>query len=176
VDEGLHHLQGKTKLVTSADLLDFLVAFYRDKLTIRNRHVAAARYVGDYNVNNTYQYIVNRDDMHVRWLQDAIADLGGTPEDQPIPELKPEGKKDAVQRSVVTADRDAATKFIERWTPKVEALPNARHRGMLRVILGETAEQHRFFEQALAGRPDLLGRRADGAGTPGSVMHDRWVS
>jgi hypothetical protein len=161
--------------VTSAELLEFVTAFYRDKLTLRNRHVAAARHVGDYNINNTYQYIVNRDDMHVRWLQDAISDLGGTPEDQALPELKPEGKKDAVQRSMLTADRDAVTKFIERWTPQVDALPNARHRGLLRVILGESAEQHRFFEQGLAGRDDLLGRRADGAGTAGRVMHDRWV-
>ena len=161
--------------MTSAELLDFLSAFYRDKLTIRNRHVAAARYVRDYNVNNTYQYIVNRDDMHVRWLQDAITDLSGTPEEQAVPELKPEGKPDAIERSVITADRDAAQKFIDRWTEKVEALPNARHRSLLRVILGESAEQVRFFEQALAGRDDLLGRRADGAGTPGRVLSTRWV-
>ncbi len=161
--------------MTSAELLEFISAFYRDKLTVRNRHVAAARHVADYNVNNTYQYIVNRDDMHVRWLQDAIIDLGGTPEDQALPDLKPEGKKDAIQRSVITADRDAAVKLVERWTPKVDALPNARHRSMLRVILGETLEQQRFFEQALAGRDDLLGRRADGAGTGDGVMRDRWV-
>ena len=161
--------------MTSAALLEFITAFYRDKLTIRNRHVAAARHVADYNVNNTYQYIVNRDDMHVRWLQDAITDLGGTPEDQEVPDLKPEGKTDAAQRSVVTSDRDAAKKFIDRWTTQVETLPNARHRGLLRVILGESSEQVRFFEQALAGRDDLLGRRADGAGTGDGVMRDRWV-
>lgn len=161
--------------MTSAELLEFITAFYRDKLTIRNRHVAAARFVGDYNVNNTYQYIVNRDDMHVRWLQDAITDLGGTPEDQPVPEIKPQGKAAEVQRSVTTADRDAAQKFLERWSDRVKDLPNARHRSLLGVILGETSEQIRFFEQALAGRADLLGRRADGAGTPGAVMADRWV-
>jgi bacterioferritin (cytochrome b1) len=161
--------------VTSAELLAFISAFYRDKLTVRNRHVAAARFVGDYNVNNTYQYIVNRDDMHVRWLQDAITDLAGTPEEQALPDLKPEGKKDAIMRSLITADRDAAAKFVERWTSKVDALPNARHRSLLRVILGETLEQQRFFEQALAGREDLLGRRADGAGTGDGVMRDRWV-
>ena len=161
--------------MTSAELLAFITAFYRDKLTMRNRHVAAARHVGDYNVNNTYQYIVNRDDMHVRWLQDAIGDLGGTPEEQPVPELKPEGKKDAAQRSVITADRDAVQKFLERWTPQVEALPNARHRTLLKVILGEAAEQLRFFEQGLSGRDDLLGKRFDGANTRGTVLADRWV-
>ena len=161
--------------MTSAELLELVSAFYRDKLTIRNRHVAAARHVPDYNVNNTYQYIVNRDDMHVRWLQDAIADLGGTPEEQAIPELKPEGKGEAAQRSVITADRDAAKKFMERWTEKVESLPNARHRSLMRVILGEAAEQQRFFEQALAGNDDLLGRRGQGASTGDGVMANRWV-
>ncbi len=42
-------------------------------------------------------------------------------------------------------------------------MANARHAKMLRVILGETLEQKRFFEQALAGRTDLLGRRGAAA-------------
>jgi len=160
--------------VNASELLEFLTAFYRDKLTLRNRHVASAQFVPDYNVNNTYQYVIARDDMHVRWLQDAITDLGGTPAEQPVPDIDPGDGKDA-SRTVITADRDAAEKFEERWRPRVEALPNARHRSLLRVILGETLEQQRFFEQGLAGRDDLLGRRADGAGTGGGVMKTRWV-
>jgi hypothetical protein len=175
VDARLHHVQGKTERVTAGELLEFVAAFYRDKLTLRNRHVAAARHVADYNFNNTYQYVINRDDMHVRWLQDAIVDLGGTPEEQAVPDLTPSGKRDEAQHSVMTADRDAARKFVDRWTPRVEALPNARHRSLLKVILGETLEQQRFFDQALAGRQDLLGRRADGAGTTGVVLPTRWV-
>jgi hypothetical protein len=160
--------------VKATDLLEFLTGFYRDKLTLRNRHVSAAQLIQDYNVNNTYQYIINRDDMHVRWLQDAIADTGGTPEEQPLPSLEAGKEKDAHLR-IITADRDAAQKFVERWRDRVDALPNARHRSMLRVILGESLEQQRFFEQALAGREDLLGRRADGAGTGGGVLPTRWV-
>ena len=53
---------------------------------------------------------------------------------------------------------------------------NARHRGMLRVILGETLEQKRFFQQALAGRTDLLGRRAEQLGpSHGEVLPSRWI-
>ena len=55
-------------------------------------------------------------------------------------------------------------------------LTNARLRTMLRLVLGETLEQKRFFDQALAGRTDLLGRRADGAGTKGAVLPTRWVN
>ena len=161
--------------MTAGELLDFIAAFYRDKLTLRNRHIASARHVVDYNFNNAYQYVINRDDMHVRWLQDAIVDLGGSPEEQAVPELTPKGKRDDVQRSVMTDDRDAAMKFVERWTPRVDALPNARHRSLLKVMLGETAEQQRFFDQALAGRQDLLGRRPDSAGTKGVVLPTRWV-
>lgn len=160
--------------MNAIELLEFLGAFYRDKLTLRNHHVAAAQFVADYNANNTYQYVINRDDMHVRWLQDAIADTGGTAEEQTVPEIEPGKGKDA-QRTVITADRDASEKFVERWRGRVDTLPNARHRTMLGVILGETLEQHRFFEQALAGREDLLGRRADGAGTGDGVMKTRWV-
>ena len=158
----------------ATELLEFLTAFYRDKLTLRNRHVAVARFITDYNVNNTYQYVINRDDMHVRWLQDAITDGGGTPEEQALPQLEFDKHKDA-QRKAISADRDAAQKFVERWSDRVDGLPNARHRSMLRVVLGETLEQQRFFEQALAGREDLLGRRADGAGTGGGVLPTRWV-
>jgi hypothetical protein len=64
---------------------------------------------------------------------------------------------------------------VDRWRERVETVTHARHRGMLRVILGETIEQKRFFEQAHAGRDDLLGRRMDGAGTGDGVLPTRWV-
>jgi len=55
-------------------------------------------------------------------------------------------------------------------------MSNARHAKMLRVILGEVLEQKRFFEQALAGRTDLLGRRADVLGpSHGDVLPSRWI-
>jgi hypothetical protein len=65
--------------------------------------------------------------------------------------------------------------FVDNWRPRVAALSHARHRTMLNVILGETLEHKRFFEQAVAGRADLLGRRAEGAGTGGGVLPTRWI-
>ena len=76
---------------------------------------------------------------------------------------------------VITADREAAQRFGDKWRTRVDALPNARHRTVLNVILGETAEHKRFFDLAAAGRDDLLGRRADGAGTGGGVLPTRWL-
>ena len=72
-------------------------------------------------------------------------------------------------------DREAQA-FVDRWRPRVEALTNARQRGMLRVILGEMLEQKRFFEQVAGGNLDLLGRRQDAVGPRvGEVLPTRWV-
>ena len=38
-----------------ADLVDLLRECYRDKSALRQRHLAAARAVTDYDFNNTYQ-------------------------------------------------------------------------------------------------------------------------
>lgn len=158
----------------STELLETLREMYRDRLALRNRTVAAAAHIRDYNFNNTYQYVVNRADGHVRWLHDAVVEMGGTPEEQPLPDVARGKGKDA-ERSIITADRDASRAFIAKWAPRIDALPNARHKTMMRIMLGEVREQERFFEQALAGREDLLGRRADGAGTGGGVIATRWI-
>ena len=158
-----------------ADLLAILREFYRYKASLRRRHVAGARLVGNYDFNNTYQYIINREDVQLSWLRAAITDLGGTIDAVPEPALNVSGKGEEAQTSVLRGDVESAQAFVDRWRDRVEKLTNARNRIMLRVILGETLEQKRFFEQALAGREDLLGRRADGAGTPGVVISTRWV-
>jgi hypothetical protein len=175
VDPRLHHLQGKAKLVTSSEKLEVLREFYRDKLAQRQRHVAAARRVTAYGANNAYQYIIAREDIQIGWLYDAVADLGGRPDEVPEPDVQPAGKGVSGQNAILAVDRDMARAFVEKWRPKIDALPNARHRSMLRVIIGETLEHQRMFEQALAGRTDVLGRRADGAGTEGEVISTRWV-
>jgi hypothetical protein len=176
VDAGLHHLQGKTERVKSADLLQLLREFYREKSALRQRHVAAARVVVDYDFNNAYQYVINREDVHLTWLHDAIEDHEGTAEDAPEPQIPPTGKKADAQAAVFREDRDAVQAFVDRWRDRIEHMTNARLRTMLRLVLGETLEQKRFFDQALAGRTDLLGRRADGAGTTGVVLPTRWVN
>ena len=159
----------------STEMLEFLREFHRDKFVLRSRHVSAARFVGDYNFNNTYQYVIAREETHVRWLADAVTDLGGQSDESLPPDAAPSASGDAAQRAVISRDRDEAQRFVDKWRPRVDSLPSARHRTMLNVVLGETLEHKRFFEMALAGRADLLGRRADGAGTGDGVMGDRWV-
>jgi hypothetical protein len=162
--------------VKPADLLVLLRSLYQDKATMRQRHAASARLVIDYNFNNTYQYVINREDVQLSWLRDAISALGGgTVEDVPEPAIHATGKPADAQAAVIREDRDGARAFVDQWRDKVEKVTNARDRSMLRVILGETLEATRFFDQMIAGREDLLGRRDEGAGTPGQVIATRWV-
>jgi hypothetical protein len=178
VDASLYQLQGKAERVTG--LLPLLEEFYREKLTIMVRHEAAATSVGQYDANNTYQYIIARDDVQLSWVANAIRDLGGTPSDQIDNQVDAgqmaAGQAPAAARAAVEQDARDAQAFVDRWQPRVESLTNARHRGMLRVILGEVLEQKRFFEQVQAGRSDLLGRRADVLGpSHGQVLPTRWI-
>jgi hypothetical protein len=46
---------------------------------------------------------------------------------------------------------------------------------MLNVVLGESMEHRRFFEQAASGLEDLLGRRTGGVHRQGSVLPTRWM-
>jgi hypothetical protein len=158
-------------------VLALLQEFYADKLGALMRHQAAARRVGQYDINNTYQFIVNRDETHLSWLGTAIAELGGSVNDgQPEPDRGKRGKGDAATRVIFDEDSRDAQAFVERWGPRIDTMINARHARMLRVILGEVLEQKRFFDQALAGRTDLLGRRADVLGpSHGEVLSSRWI-
>jgi len=169
--------------VKATELLNFLREFHRDKLAMLRRHEASARYISDYDFNNTYQYVIAREDMHVSWVRDAILDAsgqtneaaGGQAEDAAEPVIQVSGKGAAAQNAIIAQDRDAAQAFVDKWRPRVEALSHARHRTMLNVILGEVLEHKRFFEQAAAGRTDLLGSRPEGAGTGGGVLPTRWI-
>ena len=159
-----------------SDLLELLQDFHRDKLTALLRHQAGARFVGQYDFNNTYQYIVNREETQLTWVAAAIGELGGTPADLQEPDRHVSGSGDAAERAILEDDAREAQAFVERWKPRVDAMSNARLARMLRVILGEVLEQRRFFEQALAGRTDLLGRRAAVlAPSHGHVLPSRWI-
>ena len=162
----------------ASELQALLAEFYRDKLALMLRHVEGARLVAQYDANNTYQYHINRDETHLSWLASALADLGGTPPGDVAAAPREAGEKgDALARRIFEEDARDAQAFVDRWRPRVEQVDNARHRGMLRVILGEELEQKRSFEQALAGRTDLLGRREEEIVGPakGDVLPTRWV-
>ena len=158
------------------DLLPLLQDFHREKLAMMLQHVAGARLVGQYDANNTYQYIVNREEAQLTWVATAISELGGAIGDANEPVRAAKGKAAAAAMAIIDEDGREAQRFVERWRPRVDQMHHARHAKMLRVILGETLEQKRFFDQALAGRQDLLGRRGEQLGPSyGEVLPSRWI-
>jgi hypothetical protein len=176
MDARLHHLQGKAKRVKPSELVRLLQEFYRDKLGLKERHEAGARAIADYDFNNTYQYIIAREDVHLAWIRaalerlEAVVPTDGTEAGLPTP---PDSNRR--QRETLEDDSRRMHALVEKWRDRIEHVTNAREKGMLRVVIGEALEHKRFFDQALAGRSDLLGRRADGAGTSGSVLPTRWI-
>jgi len=161
----------------AAGLVTTLGELYRDKLTLRQRHAAVARHVGRYEFNNTYQYIIAREDVHLSWLEAAIAELGGQLDQIDEPVIASPGKKSSARPLIEEDARDAGV-FVERWRARLAEIPNARHRRMVEVMLGEVQEHRRFFEQMVAGREDVLGRRANGPGPSGTgdgVLAVRWL-
>jgi hypothetical protein len=162
-------VQGEAELVT--DLLPLLQEFYREKLAMLLGHEAGARLVAQYDANNTYQYVIGREETQLSWVGRAILDLGGE-----VPAAGGPLASAPQGQDIFRDDARLAQEFVDRWRPRADAMPNARHRGMLSVILGETLEQKRFFEQALAGNLDLLGRRPEHTGARvGSVLATRWI-
>ena len=69
----------------------------------------------------------------------------------------------AAYRNILEDDARHLAAFVERWRPRVATVTHARHRTMLGVVLGESVEHQRLFEQAGAGLEDVIGRRTAGA-------------
>ncbi len=173
----MHRLQAEAERVKPADLAAVLKELHHEKLALRQRHVAVAKHVSDYDFNNTYQYVIAREDVHLAWLESALAELQVTPDEVAEPVLPARGKKDSFL-PLVSEDAREAGEFVSRWRARSDEFSNARHHNMVKVIFGETLEQKRFFDQMGAGREDLLGRRSNGPLSPGTgdgVMGVRWI-
>jgi uncharacterized protein (DUF1501 family) len=167
--------------VKAPELQQMLTEFAAERLAMLERHEAGARVVSHYDFNNAYQYVINREEMQLGWLQTALAEHGAPlpPSSAaiPVPAVPKPGKKAAAGafRAVLEDDARHLAGFVERWRPRVEAMTQARHRLMLDVILGESREHQRIFEQAAAGDEDVLGRRTGGVARQGSVLPVRWM-
>jgi hypothetical protein len=158
-----------------ADLETLLAEVYLARVALVMRHEEVARHVSDYDANNTYQYVIGREETHLSWLQHALVDLGAAiPADPPRPRVPAPGKG-GDWKPLAAEDARANQAFVDNWRPRVDAVTHARHRGMLQVMLGEMLEQKRFFDQAAAGRTDLLGTHLAINERRGVVHPDRWI-
>jgi len=161
--------------VSAQPLADLIREFYLERVGMLMRHEDVAQLVTDYDINNAYQYIIAREQTHLSWLQHALLDLGsGLAADPPreggVAAVKGDGWK-----SLCSDDATANARFAEQWRTKVETVSNARHKGMLKVIIGETLEHKRLFDQAAAGRKDLIGKSLEINDHDGNVMTSRWT-
>jgi hypothetical protein len=78
-------------------------------------------------------------------------------------------------RTILDDDVSTLGTFVSRWRDRLGAMTHARHQNMLNVILGESMEHRRLFEQAAAGFEDVLGRRTGGVPRQGGVLPTRWL-
>ena len=169
------------------ELLGLLSEFAAGRLALLQRHEAAARSVAHYDFNNTYQYVVAREETHLGWLRKALEEVGAPlPGSGPALPTLPPLPAAGVLKAGTTVDKGAygsilqddarfVGAFVEQWQPRVEAMTHARHARMLGVVLGESREHQRLFSQAAAGNEDVLGRRTTESPRTGGVLPTRWV-
>ena len=162
------------------DLRSFLTEFTADRLALIQRHEASARVVSHYDFNNAYQYVIAREETHLTWLQSALAEIAApmppAASIAPVPEI-PRGRKAndvSVFHGILTEDAKLIDAFVSKWRDRVNDLSHARHRTMLNVVLGESLEHKRLFEQAASGFEDVIGRRTGGVARVGEVLPARW--
>jgi hypothetical protein len=162
--------------VTPAALQSLIHEFYLERVALLQRHESVAQSVPGYDANNAYQYLIAREETHLSWLQHALLDLGAPVPPEPAAQpVVVAGKGEAAARTLAAEDARFATAFVDRWRDRIETVTHARHRGMLKVILGETLEHRRFFEQTAEGRTDLLGLSLAINDHPGRVLDTRWI-
>ena len=161
--------------MTNSELVELLTVFLRERTALLQRHEEVAKVVSDYDVNNTYQYVVAREETHVSWLQHALLDLGTQIAAEPSRTALTASKGADAWKALAGEDAKANQDFVAKWRPKVDAVTHARHKGMLKVLLGEMLEHKRFFDQAAAGRTDLLGLALPINQHSGTVIGTRWV-
>ena len=166
--------------MNQTELQQILTEFAADRVSLIERHDAGARAVSHYDFNNAYQYVISREETHLAWLQTALAELGAAlpPASAaiPVPEiLKLKKGAPGAFRGILEDDARRLASFVDKWRDRVAAITHARHRLMLDVILGESREHQRIFEQAASGIEDMLGRRTGGVPRQGAVLPTRWM-
>ena len=124
----------------TSEQIALLQEFYRDRLALMNRHVEGAKAVSDYEFNNTYQYVIAREELHMQWVRDAILDLGGEVPTKITALPVPAGKGLALQAAIFEDDVRQQQSLVDKWRARIELMTNARHRNLIKVVLGEVLE------------------------------------
>lgn len=160
--------------MSAQTLAELIRDFYLERVSLLMRHEDVAQLVTDYDINNAYQYIIAREQTHLAWLQHALIDLGAPVANDPARGATLSAKGDA-WKTLAGEDAGANARFVEKWRAKIDDVSNARHKGMLKVVLGEMLEHKRLFDQAAAGNKNLIGTSLAINDHSGDVMPVRFV-
>ena len=155
-------------------LAEMIRDIYLERVSLLMRHEDVAQLVTDYDINNAYQYIIAREQTHLSWLQHALLDLGAPLVGDPARVAAPAAKGDA-WKALSAEDARGNAQFVEKWRARIDQVSDARHKGMLKVILGEMLEHKRLFDQAAAGNKNLIGTSLAINDHSGDVMSERFV-
>jgi hypothetical protein len=162
--------------VNPTELQELILEFYLERLALLMQRESAARFVTDYDVNNAYQYVISREETHISWLQQALLAMGAQiPADPAVADVRPTRKGNDAVLELSANDGRANAAFGAKWRGRIDTVTNARHKGMLDVILGEMLEHQRLFEQASEGRTDIIGTALPINERRGIVIDRRWI-
>src|SRR5215510_14795879 len=121
MDPRLHLLQGKAEGLMS-ELKKLLTEFAAGRVALIERHEASARTVSHYDFNNTYQYVINREETHLAWLQNALAEYSAVLPPAgagalPAPPAPTRGRKveSGAFRSILEDDAQYLGGFVDKW-------------------------------------------------------------
>src|SRR5690349_8992523 len=83
--------------VQKDELQQFLTDLAAERVALIERHEAGARVVSHYDFNNTYQYVIAREETHLGWLRNALDETGAAMPSAsttlPVPAAQKVGKK-----------------------------------------------------------------------------------
>src|SRR5438552_4349519 len=112
----------------SSDLQALLTEFAAERVALVERHEASARAVSHYDFNNAYQYVINREESHLSWLQNALAEyrMAVPPAGAAAlaaPEAPKTGKKiePAAFRGILDEDARLLGELVDSWRARAEA-------------------------------------------------------
>ena len=118
------------------ELQQILTEFAADRLALLERHEAGARAVSHYDFNNAYQYVINREETQLAWLQTALAELGAA-----LPPASSTIALPAVQKALKKGDGTAFRAIFEDDARQLAAFVERETTGKAgREFLGEVAE------------------------------------
>ena len=106
------------------ELHQLLTEFTAERVALIRAARGGARVVSHYDFNNTYQYVIAREETHLAWLQTALAEFGVALPPAASDAARARGAEERPRTRAAAASSDILEDdarhcaFVERWRPK----------------------------------------------------------